>query len=180
MINKHETLEKQMSDCFQFLRRTIISIASSYHFNNDENDDILQNVLMSVYLNYQKYTEHGAFFSWVAKITNNKCRDLIRRKKSFMDAIREYEYFEMTMPFEHLDPRLIQRAILDEYKREIATYDPTKIETKVLEAYFVLDTPKSVIARELGISRKTVYRIITDSINKLKKKYIAYLDKFMS
>ncbi len=78
-------------------------------------DDISQEVFISVYHKLKEFRFESKFTTWLYRITINKCRDFLRKKKvrsifvPLADSDREYP----TGPFsENIDiPQLVRKAI---------------------------------------------------------------------
>lgn len=69
--------------------------------NKELSEDLYQEVLISAYLNLDKFEERANFKSWIYKIAINKCRDFWRKQKSaqkfWEEKVYHYE-IENTIP----------------------------------------------------------------------------------
>jgi RNA polymerase sigma-70 factor (ECF subfamily) len=78
-------------------------------------DDISQDVFISVYHKLNEFRFESKFTTWLYRITINKCKDYLRKKKvrSIFVPIQDYEADYGTKPFsENIDiPNLVRAAI---------------------------------------------------------------------
>lgn len=78
-------------------------------------DDISQDVFISVYHNLKEFRFESKFTTWLYRITVNKCRDYLRKKRvrSIFVPIKDSDTEYGTGPFsENVDiPNLVRRAI---------------------------------------------------------------------
>lgn len=78
-------------------------------------DDISQDVFISVYHNLSEFRFESKFTTWLYRITINKCKDYLRKKKvrNIFVSIQENDREYGTKPFsENIDiPNLVRKAI---------------------------------------------------------------------
>jgi RNA polymerase sigma-70 factor, ECF subfamily len=78
-----------------------------YFITNDKScvDDLTQDIFIKVYESLRYFRYKSSFYTWLYKITVNRCRDEIRRKKIrkfvSVDSFIDYHNEKMIMPDEY-------------------------------------------------------------------------------
>lgn len=80
-----------------------------------------------------------------------------------------YQYYARTTLTDEIDPRLLQRMVLDNFVREISSHSPCSVKDLVLKKFLILGKNRTLIAKELGISRKVVTKILKESFSIMQK-----------
>ncbi len=118
-------------------------------------EDVTQEAFMKAYLNIQRFEQDG-FKAWLARIATNTSIDHLRKRQR--ESQREAKLEEETDRNSQIAPSA-EAAVLQELRqqqlRRLVASLPEHYRA-VVERYYFRDQGYSQIARELGISAKTV------------------------
>lgn len=128
-----------------------------YSSSEDEAKDYLQDVMIKIFNNIQKYSFSGSFEGWAKIIAKNFIFDEIKKKKKFRFILSENEteipidQFSLEEPEEDFMSinNLSFKTIIEEIQKLPMQYRAT------FNMYAIEEMPHKEIAKELGISEST-------------------------
>ncbi len=66
----------------RYRKRIYYYITSVLHCSREDGEDLLQEIMMKVYNNLEKYTAGSSFDAWIYTIARNHCLDFMRKLKA--------------------------------------------------------------------------------------------------
>lgn len=135
--------------------------------NADAVDDIAQDVFITVYKNLKRFRFESQFSTWLYRITVNKCKDYLRKKKirSILLSVKEDEE-----PIYHFSHELKDTA---EIVRKAVNELPDKLRIPLLlkdfEGFSYQEIAEAVNC-ELGTVKSRIFRA-REGLRKILKPY---------
>ena len=88
-INKDAKAQKEFVLLFS---PTLMPLCRRYSANNSLANDFLQESLIQILYNIDKYKEEGKFEAWIKQVTVRKCIELLRKNKKYsFDELKEFQ-----------------------------------------------------------------------------------------
>ena len=140
-----ETLVKRHKHQFQaYVRRPVE--------NPEDTDDVLQEVLLSVWRNLRHYDPKRSFKQWLYFIALNKCRDHARRAKGRRGAMAIFRTIKTSVP--PPEASLLRDQALE--RLQLAIDRMALPYRDVLTLTMLEDLSQSEVAQRLGVSVKAI------------------------
>jgi len=134
--------------------------------NESDAEDVVQDVMITVYQKLASYKSRASFFTWLYRITLNRCRDRLRRKK--LVSLLFYHPNGADTEIEHADTRVskIDNPIWDAlHQSEI---------NRIVEKYMLELNPvyrQIIILRDIeGLTYDEICKIMGLSMSAMKSK----------
>ena len=126
--------------------------------------DALQEALIQVISNIDKYQDMGRFKSWLGSVTVKKCLDILRKEKrhkySDMDNIAEpYQGEESSLKLEHEDVMKFVNGIPEKYRVAINMF--------LIEGY-----SHKEIGAHMGISESSSRSLVSRGRSMIKEAFL--------
>ena len=84
--------ERAFEQLFDRHRRKIFHICLQYcRGDRDQAHDLCQETFISAFLHLTKLRDRSRFFYWIAEIARNKCVSFIRKQKTLVKTLEEYQ-----------------------------------------------------------------------------------------
>ncbi len=96
--------------------------------DSDNIDDIIQDVLINVYKNLSNFRFEAKFSTWLYRITVNKCRDYLRKKKTRSVLVPIDNQYNLHSPNSRLDEEPDLSRILNSAINRL----PEKLKTPLI------------------------------------------------
>lgn len=134
---------------FDRFSRKMMAVCLRYANGRDQAEDWLQDGLIKVFINLQKFKAEGSFEGWVRRTVVNTCLDHIRKQKAdFVDVdISEAEYLSVDAE------KALGKLRADEMIKLIEGL-PDGYRT-VFNLYAIEGYSHKEIAKELGVTEST-------------------------
>jgi len=148
----------------------LINIASRTLNHSDEAQDAVQEAMAAAWFKLDQFDETRDLMPWLARITLNKCRDHLRRRKirGFFEFGGGSDYeIEVTDPTPDQSSQLENRQILSLMEEKITALPHSLREPFILATFD--ERSQSEVASLLGISEKAVETRIYRARNKLRE-----------
>lgn len=152
----------------------LVNIASRTLNHSDEAQDAVQEAMAAAWFKLDQFDATRDLMPWLARITLNKCRDHLRRRKirGFFEFGGGDHAMETADPAPDQSSRFEGRQLLSLMEAEIAKLPGSLREPFILATFD--EQSQAEIASLLGISEKAVETRIYRARNKLR----AVLKKF--
>lgn len=183
MMIERNVLERQkngdltIEEIYPLVRESVSFHSKALGEHDIEDEDIVQNVMIKVYNNWESFRGESRVTTWVYRIVRNEVINMIiyqnrhKRKAAGIVSIEQEG-------FETLDDQgsLLDMLIYEELTEEVVSYvesitdDPEcdPIETNVLE-YFLLGIDNKCIARTFDLKPVQVKEILQKHHTEIKK-----------
>jgi RNA polymerase sigma-70 factor (ECF subfamily) len=155
--------------------KLVLSQAFRMMGNVHDARDAAQEALIKIFKNIHKCRDAGAFKSWIIKITNNTCIDMLRKRKTkreeSLNRLYETGDGEVEMQFESADPGP-DELYLNRERHERIQQAINKLPAKYREIIVLRDImglSYEELASSLAISDGTVKSRLSRAREKLKK-----------
>jgi RNA polymerase sigma-70 factor (ECF subfamily) len=143
-------------------------------------EGFVQDALLKILDNLDSFRGESRFTTWAQKIAVHEAFTELRRKRwedvSLDDMIAHYEGdftpSILTDPDPSPEQQVTQQALLELVKRLIAE-ELTDRQRRVLIAVLFAGMPTEEVARRMGTNRNTLYKLIHDARQRLKRRMIA-------
>lgn len=161
------------------IKNTVEAVVNSYISNVSVRKDVMQETWKCVIEGYCKnYVEKGRILSWVCIIAKNTCLDYFRHQKKDKEMLQKYRQDTNSTESDELNTHLLCGEVLDEDLKDLYKNHIQILKDEVLKDYYIHKMNKSMIARSLHMSRKTINRIINEHNKALLKKYDEYAEQY--
>lgn len=147
----------------------LLNIAHKTLYNSDEAQDAVQDAMAAAWFKLDQFDQTRDLGPWLARITLNKCRDHLRRRKlrRFFEFGSERDYaIETADPVPDQSAQLESRQMLSIVEEKIAALPHSLREPFVLVTFD--ERSQAEAAALLGISEKAVETRIYRARNKLR------------
>ena len=147
----------------------LLNIAHKTLYNSDEAQDAVQEAMAAAWFKLDQFDQRRGLGPWLARITLNKCRDHLRRRKvrRFFEFRRNQEYeIETADPAADQSSDLESRQLLSVVEEKIANLPHSLREPFVLVTFD--ERSQAETAALLGITEKAVETRIYRARNKLR------------
>ncbi|MDF1507151.1 RNA polymerase sigma factor [Robertmurraya sp. DFI.2.37] len=132
--------------------------------NKELAEDLYQEVLISAYLNLEKFEARANFKSWIYKIAINKCRDFWRKQKVVQKFWEEKVYhYEIEKSIPQPEDYVLTRCSTEEMLDALNEL-PTIYQEPILLYYF-----KGKSLREISLAKKLPIATVKTRIRRAKK-----------
>jgi len=145
----------------EYYSEFLFSICSRYVGESSFAKDCLQESLVHILNNVEKYEDRGKFKSWIASVTVRKCLDWIkkekRRKNSQLNEITEpFEHEKISFKLEHDDVQTFMKSIPENYRVVINMYLVEGYSHKEIADFLKVSesTSRSLLSRARKMIRK--------------------------
>lgn len=157
------------------------NLALQYLQNNEDAEEVVQDVFLSVYQNLESFKQQSAHSTWIYRITINKCLDKLKsrnRTKRFAyiqsifsldDKNKVIESIEYNHPGVQLENKEQVEIVFDAINKLNSNQKTALILHKIEQL------PQAQIAEIMGISTKAVESLIQRA--KIKLSYLLNLSK---
>jgi RNA polymerase sigma-70 factor (ECF subfamily) len=143
-------------------------------------EGFVQDALLKILDNLDSFRGESRLTTWAQKIAVHEAFTELRRKRwedvSLDDMIAHYEGdftpSILTDPDPSPEQQVTQQALLELVKRLIAE-ELTDRQRRVLIAVLFAGMPTEEVARRMGTNRNTLYKLIHDARQRLKRRMIA-------
>lgn len=142
------------------VQNDLYSIAKMRVKNIEQINDVLQETMLSAYINLPKLKENKYFKTWIIKILINKCNKSFKYKNAISLEDKDIDKYVGTNELEH-----------NEFKFEEIIRFLNKEEKTILTLYYYLGYTTKEIAKILNKTEGTITSKISRSKKKIKNKY---------
>lgn len=144
----------------------IYKVANSYCRDAEDRKDLIQEIVLQLWLSFPKYDEQYRLSTWIYRIALNVSISFYRkthsRGKLFAGLSDELLYLPAAMPAESMDAQLAQ---LQRFIRELKEID------RAVVLLYLEETSQQEIAEVLGLSLSNVSTKISRIKQQLKQKF---------
>lgn len=135
--------------------------------NKDTAEDVVSDVFVKAYRNFDRYDAHYAVSTWLYTIARNTLIDYYRKRKDTV-MLDELEIADTTDPLYVL---LNQQISSEELMDAIATLSPR--EREYIERQFLKGETAREIAEQEGVTHAAVRKQVSRGIAALREKLLA-------
>lgn len=130
LVKKAQRGDKEaFVELMELYKQDLYKVAKSYLRCDEDAADAIQDAILSCYEHLKDLREIRCFKTWMIRILINKCKDILDKKESLLEAFLEQEdphHYEQESEFEELMDMLDEKA---------ANYVPKGYELKTEGAY---------------------------------------------
>lgn len=152
-----------IEDVYPIVRESVSFHGKALAQNGLEEEDIVQNVMIKAYNNWDKFRGESRIATWVFRIVKNEVINMLiyqnrlKRRPSVTVSI-EYETFD----FEDKDSFVLDNIIADETLSQVVGYisDIQDQTEKEIVGLFLTDIPNKEISKELGVPVVVIAEVI--------------------
>jgi RNA polymerase sigma-70 factor (ECF subfamily) len=167
----------QFKNIFENNKKWVFNLALQYVQNQEDAEEIVQDVFVSVYENYTKFNENAKLSTWIYRITINKSLDYIKQKNAkkrkgfFVSIFGSHEGEEYKLDF----PEFNHPGIQLEDKEQLAIFFdkinrlPENQKTAIILSK-IEDKSMKEVAEIMEISIKALESLIQRAKTNLLKK----------
>jgi len=149
------------------------NIALQYLQNNEDAEEVVQDVFLSVYNNLQSFKQQSSYSTWIYMITINKSLDLIKskqRKKRFAYVQSIFHSESNELKYEGIE--MNHPGVLLEHKEELkivfeAINSLKENQKTAIILHKIEKLSQAQIAEIMGISQKAVESLVQRAKSKL-------------
>ncbi len=160
----HDAFEK----LFNRYAQKLFSFSLSYLKNEDEAEEIVQDVFFKIWINRQSLKSDTSFKSYLFTIAFNAIRKFFNRKAKsdqfLLDLTDVLDTDQDTVDYEHNYQKVIGK--LEQFIEEM----PEK-RREIFIQKKKMGKPVKQIAKEAGVSEKTIENQITEAMKYLKRRF---------
>lgn len=154
----------------------VTNFVKQYICNDQDLEDVLQEVWISLYLAYPSYQEHGHLIAWALKIAYHECNNFFRSRTKEIKKVNELREILSESLAGEINPHLIEKEVVFSYLYKLSKKTNLDRDMKILHAYFLDFKNIMCISREQNISRKVVTRIINHAKLDLRDEFYTIFD----
>lgn len=163
------TFEEVLENYYDSILKFVVKQVS----NIEDAKDLTQEIFMKTYNNFNNYNpEKAQVKTWLYKIANNHVINYWRSA-----YFRNKASVELNLDLLNASTDILETLIQDEDVKQILALMNkvlSKKHLKICNLHFFSDLDTQEIADTLGISKKTVYNVISLSIKKVQSKLEGY------
>lgn len=160
LVEKAKNNNQAFTELILSVENDLYSIAKMRVKNEEQINDILQETMLSAYINLPKLKENKYFKTWIIKILINKCNKSFKHKSLISLEDNDIENYVSTGEFEN-----------GELKFEDIISFLNKDEKTILTLYYYLGYTTKEIGRILNKREGTITSKISRAKQKIKNKY---------
>lgn len=171
MLDGERILLKRISDddegafrvLFNYYYPKVLSFLGNYISSDEDCRDIAQNVFANIWKKRDTLAEIRSFGAWLYRLSRNGAIDYCRRKRITLSITEQYEDAGMTPA----DEEFVARESRLQYQRCLNNMPERRRQIFSLSREDGLSNAE--IARQLGISKKTVENHMTAALREIRK-----------
>ena len=134
----------------KFHKKLSYYVYRNFHFNLFETDEIVQEIMIKIFNNIERFNPEYSFNTWIYSITRNYCKDLLKRKCTEINQdINEFP--DVTHECYGLLEKKDTKCIVRRYLEGLDTTDREMLYLRYYESMSL-----SIISDILGIPEGTV------------------------
>lgn len=154
LSKNHKYLEK----IYDLVRIPVFNYSLSFVKNKEVAEDILQDVLIKIYNNKEKYNKQEKAINYILTITKNESLTYLRKNKKIQEV--DDEIFNNLSTYINYDDKLLLKSLLNKLTEE---------ERTIVILIAIIGYKNKEVSEYLNIPISTVLSKYNRSIKKLRK-----------
>ncbi|UOQ46525.1 sigma-70 family RNA polymerase sigma factor [Halobacillus salinarum] len=160
-----EEMDDLLDEIMDTYSRQVYLLAYSYVKDKGMAEDISQDVFIKVYRQYHHFRGDAALSSWIYRITANRSKDILRRKK-LAQLKYPLKYFEKEQHTESTEKTYVKQNQKERILTAVLSL-PVKYR-EVLILYYFHDQPIEQLSETLNEKENTIKTRLSRGREKLK------------